>query len=290
MLFNISTKKDLAKLLKCKPHEIDYIGSRLPHYYRPKSQPKADGKIRKLYVPHGKLKEIQRQIKAAILDRVKWASAIHGGVRHRSILSNASMHTRKPVVYALDVKDCFPSIGRDRVLRVFRGLGFENDAAELLTILTTWKFQLPQGAHTSTGLANLALAGIDVRVAGVAEKHGFTYTRYVDDITVSGDWRLLKFRGLLIRIVEYEGFRVKTDKVETMPMGTRQVVTKLAVNGKVNLPREKRESIRRELLAHLKDPLSHLTASASGRMHWLKFINPELGKSLFDRLEIGDEL
>lgn len=218
---------------------------------------------------------------------MKWAPAIHGGIRSRSIVSNAEAHVRKPVVFAMDVKDCFPSIGPDRVLRVFKGLGFEDEAAELLVILTTWKFQLPQGAHTSTALANLALAEVDFRIARLAEIHGFAYTRYVDDITISGNWRLLKFRRLLIRIVEYEGFRVKPEKVETMQMGMRQVVTKLVVNGKVNLPREKRESLRKELLPHFGNPSSHITPSTLGRLHWLNFINPVLGKSLLERIQAG---
>ena len=289
MLFHISSKKDLASLLGIRPREIDYVLSRLRHYYRPKLRPKSDGKVRKLYVPHGNLKEIQRKIKTEICDKVKWASTIHGGIRSRSIVSNAEAHVRKPVVFAMDIKDCFPSIGPDRVLRVFQALGFECEAAELLVILTTWKFQLPQGAHTSTALANLALAGVDFRIFNLAEIQGFSYTRYVDDITISGNWRLLKFRRLLIRIVEYEGFRVKPNKVETMHMGMRQVVTKLVVNGKVNLPREKRESLRKELLPHFGDPSSRITPSTLGRLHWLKFINPVLGKSLLERIQSGDK-
>jgi len=285
MLFNISTKKDLAKLIEAKPRELDYILCRLQYYYRPKPRLKSDGKIRTLYIPQGKLKEIQAAIKTEILDRVHWPSTIHGGVRRRSILTNARVHVGHAVVFAMDVKDCFPSIGPERVVRIFKSLGFDGEAADLLTILTTWKFQLPQGAPTSTALANLALAPIDARISGLAADQGFSYTRYVDDITVSGGWRLLKFRRLLVRIVEYEGFRVKPSKVETMHMGQRQVVTKLVVNGKVNLPREKRDEIRSDLLAVLKNTPVDITPSMLGRLHWLKYVNPALGLRLIERTE-----
>ena len=212
-------------------------------------------------------------------------SEIHGGIRGKSIRSNASSHTGKAVVFAMDIKDCFPSIGPHEVGLLLQKLGFADDASEILVKLTTWKFQIPQGAHTSMALANLALAGIDLRIKGLALIHGFSYTRYVDDISISGSWRLLKFRKLLLRIIEYEGFRVKANKVETMHRGMRQVVTKLVVNGKVNLPREKREAIRKELQPLLRDPSISMTPSSLGRLHWLKFINPTVGEPLVEKLK-----
>jgi RNA-directed DNA polymerase len=287
MLFKILTKRDLAKLIGVRPRELDHILDRLQYYYRPKTRRKPDGKVRTLYVPHGKLKEIQKSIKAEILDKVSWASTVHGGVRRRSILTNARAHVGQAVVFTMDVKDCFPSIGPERVLRIFKSMGFEDEASDVLTILTTWKFQLPQGAPTSTALANLALAPIDARISGLAADQGFSYTRYVDDITVSGGWRLLKFRRLLVRIVECEGFCVKPSKVETMDMGQRQVVTKLVVNGKVNLPREKRDGIRSDLLAALSGTPVDISPSMLGRVHWLKYVNPALGQRLIERTKLA---
>jgi len=289
MLFSISTKKDLAKLLGVKPREIDYTLCRLQYYYRPKPRMKSDGKVRTLYVPQGKLKEIQKAIKTEILDKVNWPSTVHGGVRRRSILTNATVHVGQAVVFAMDVKDCFPSIGPERILRIFRLIGFDGQAPKILTHLTTWKFQLPQGAPTSTALANLALARIDARISSLAKLQGFAYTRYVDDVTVSGGWRLFKFRRLLVRIVECEGFCVKQSKVETMHMGQRQVVTKLVVNCKVNLPREKRDGIRSDLLAALSSPAVEITPSMLGRLHWLKYINPSLGQRLIERTKPTDK-
>src|SRR5271169_5689891 len=40
------------------------------------------------------------------------------------------------------------------------------------------------------------------------------YSRWVDDITLSGSKRLLKFRSMFERIVESEGFQLKAEKTK----------------------------------------------------------------------------
>ena len=45
---------------------------------------------------------------------------------------------------------------------------------------------LPQGAPTSPALANLAAFSLDRRMSGLAEKLGARYTRYADDLVLSG--------------------------------------------------------------------------------------------------------
>jgi hypothetical protein len=159
------------------------------------------------------------------------------------------------------------------------GLGFGPDACGLLTKLTTWEGQLPQGVPTSTALANLVLMRVDWRILSLQKTHAFNYTRWVDDLTFSGGMRLLKLRGLLRRIVEDEQFKVKPEKILTMMGKDRQVVTKLVVNNQVNLPREKRNEIKREVKTHLISG-EGLPPDVSGRMHWLKAVNPKVGESL----------
>jgi len=57
---------------------------------------------------------------------------------------------------------------------------------------------LPQGAPTSPALANLAAFTLDRRLTGLAGALDATYTRYADDLTLSGSSRLLH-RGERIR-------------------------------------------------------------------------------------------
>ena len=104
-----------------------------------------------------------------------------------------------------------------------------------------------QGNPSSPLIANLALAKLDRRQMGVAKKHRFTYTRYVDDLASSGGQRLRKVRRLQERIVESEGFSIKPLKEGQQKImhreRDRQQLTGLVLNKKINLPREKRKEI-----------------------------------------------
>ncbi|MGB7497520.1 MAG: reverse transcriptase family protein [Candidatus Acidiferrum sp.] len=289
MLFEITDRAQLARFLAVAPQEIDYVLRRLDCYYKPANVPKRDGSPRMLLVPHGKLKLLQKKIKLHILDKFPFLDCVHGGVRGRSVVSNALPHVQKPVVFSVDLKDFFPHVTPDRVYRIFLGLGFGEECARILVKATTWKHQLPQGAPTSTGLANLSLVRADWRLRRLAQIQHFSYTRYVDDLTVSGEWRLLKFRKLIPRIVESEGFCVKPQKTVTMHMGERQVVTQLVVNTKVNMPREWRKVVRGQVFARVRGEESNVSLnSVRGRVNWFSYLNRRAGGKLLERISIDE--
>jgi RNA-directed DNA polymerase len=94
---------------------------------------------------------------------------------------------------------------------------------------------------------------------------------------------VLKFRRLLRRIVESEGFNVKPDKTKTELAKDRQTVTNFVVNTKVNLTREKRSAIKKEVIvAHGQN--GDLSPSTAGKMFWLRSVNPEIGSRLVKRV------
>src|SRR5712692_881241 len=140
MFFNIPGKTALAKLLKVAPCEIDSVISRRRALYRLKKLGKPDGGCRRLLVPSGKLMLLQDKVKRHILDAIPFPSCVHGGVRGRSIVSNARPHVQQPLVFSLDVKAFFPSVRPSRVFSIFQSLGFGNEAAELLMKTTTWEY------------------------------------------------------------------------------------------------------------------------------------------------------
>jgi hypothetical protein len=140
------------------------------------------------------------------------------------------------------------------------------------------------GVPTSTALANLVLLRVDSRMMRLQEQHHFNYSRWVDDLTFSGSPRLLKLRRLLQRIIEDEGFKVKESKTATMLANERQVVTNLVVNSKVNLPREKRAEIRREVLEGCGGSDAPVSPSTAGKLSWYRAVNSESGRRLVKRL------
>jgi retron-type reverse transcriptase len=286
MLFDISDKVQLSKLLAVAPGEIDHVLGRIDRYYWRKNIAKRDGGTRSLLVPCGELKTLQDKIKRHILDKVPWLGCVHGGVKGRSVLSNALPHVRKDVVFKLDIEGFFPHVTPERVRRIFGGLGFGEESARILMKATTLNHQLPQGTSTSTALANLSLIKADWRILCLAEIHAFSYTRYVDDLLLSGGLRLSDFRGLIQRIIESEGFQVNPQKTSTMHAGMRQTVTQLVVNSKVNMPREWREDLRKQLFKQMRSEVSTVSAeSLLGRVNWLAYLNKRASGRLIQRVQ-----
>ncbi len=146
---------------------------------------------------------------------------------------------------------------------------------------------LAQGAPTSPALANLAAFGLDARLAGLARSAGATYTRYADDLTLSGGPALRRAApgivDLVGRIARDEGFRVNEDKTRIAGPGQRRLVTGLVVNERPQVPRADYDRLR----AVLHDAARHGPAAANrgrhvdfrahllGRIGWAGTGNPE---------------
>jgi RNA-directed DNA polymerase len=275
----ISSKAELAEILQVGPGEIDYLISALPRFYRFKSEPKPNGGQRVFYIPQGRLRKIQDKIRERILSQAGFSQNLHGGIKGKSALTNVRNHRNKEAVLALDIKGFFPSIRPSRVIGVFEGLGFSGEAARILTRLTTYENQLPQGPPTSTAIANLCIPRIDARLGGIARSQHFYQTRFVDDMTVSGSKRLAKFARLAGRIVEEDGFSVKQGpKGKLMLQNERQKVTGLGLNFRVNVERERRQDVLHEAVQGLK--LGPLNEATRGRLGWVKSANPRIANRL----------
>jgi RNA-directed DNA polymerase len=162
-LFDVGSVDQLAKMLAVLPGEIYQALSNRDRFYRTRKIPKPNGKVRLLQVPVGALKILQHKIKNHIFDQVRPLDCVHGGVVGRSVMTNARPHVGKEIVFALDVKDFFPRVSPQCVTAIFGALGFRLGIAEMLTSITTWNGQLPQGAPTSTSLANLAMMRVGLR-------------------------------------------------------------------------------------------------------------------------------
>ncbi|MFD2450738.1 reverse transcriptase family protein [Ideonella paludis] len=110
---------------------------------------------------------------------------------------------------------------------------------------------LPQGAPTSPMLTNILCRKLDRRLQGLADKLGFTYTRYADDLTFSASEEGATRVGSLLRQVHHvlrsEGFTPHPDKQRVMRQGARQEVTGVVVNAKPSVSRTERRKLRAAL-------------------------------------------
>jgi hypothetical protein len=248
------------------------------------------GKDRHYRTPKPELKPLQRRIKSVILDPIKVSESAHGGVRNRSTHSNARAHIGHKFVVTMDVKSFFPSVRHYVVYRLFRHeLGFGTEVAAVLTRLTTLHAQLPQGAPTSTSIANLLLSrAVDAQVSEAARGLGATNTRYVDDFCFSGDdpkplineaARALSLRRLPVWRKSTK-FQAKP-KLKIMPRSRRQEVTGLTVNAQSgpSVPREYRDRVRAAIhrAAEISDASERKGADRSIRGRILYVAQTNLG-------------
>lgn len=281
--FDVQDNGSLARLLAVAPFEIEEVLANRSKYYRVFRHRKPDGRHRLIYNPEAPLKLLQQKVRTHILDLVPLPGCVHGGVRGRSVVTNARPHVRKQIVFCVDVRDFYPSVRSSTIFTIFTALGFGSAAADVLTNITTWDDHIPQGVSTSTALANLAMTRVDVRIQILANKNGFAYTRYIDDLTLSGTNRLLTFRPLIQRIIKEEGFAINPNKVATMHSGMRQVVAGIVVNRKLNVAREDRHTIR-QALRLLRSARSEMSVDQiRGKISWVSQVNPGLGAHLANR-------
>ncbi len=194
---------ELAHLLGISTKRLRQITRDIKSHYRVWSEVDLKKqKSRCFRVPDDELMELQRRIVSNVLNRIPLPDSLHGGVKGRSPASNAAQHLSQPVVVNIDVRDYFPCVSHKRVHHMFRHeFSFGRDVSFLLARLTTFDGQLPQGAPTSTAIANhLLTQAVDEQLMKQASKYGVRYTRFVDDITLSGKapQRLINEAGKLL--------------------------------------------------------------------------------------------
>jgi len=327
----LSTGQELASWLEISSAELDWFADSsgrqrritagpLQHYNY-QWIPKRRGPPRLLEIPKARLKAMQRKLLTEILEAVPPHPAAHGFRRGYSCQSFARPHCRQRSVLRLDLKDFFPSVRASRVHALFRLLGYPWKTARLLTGLccnsvpgevlaghsTDWFSRrqlgyphLPQGAPTSPALANLAAYHLDLRLAGLAATHGMAYTRYADDLAISGDGigpnRSAQLASLIGAIALEEGFAVNHHKTRLMRSSNRQRLTGLSINRFVNIPRDYYDSLKATLFNCVQHGVDSQNRQAhpdyrahlSGKIAHVRLHSPhraERLQALFDRID-----
>jgi RNA-directed DNA polymerase len=265
------TEEDVAAALELSPGELRHLAQHrltetAPHYVT-FAVPKRSGGERLIHAPKRRLKRVLRALDRLLVSKLPKSEHAHGFVKGRSIASNAAPHVGKAVVLHFDIKDCFPSLHFGRVRGLLLALGYSYPVAASLAVLMTEAPRQPvasdgklyhvpigprvcvQGAPTSPGLCNAILTRLDHRLAGLARRHGFAFTRYADDLSFSGNdlGKVAKFMALVPRIVAAEGFVVNAGKTRILRRGRRQAVTGVVVNTTLGLSRQERRKLRAAL-------------------------------------------
>jgi RNA-directed DNA polymerase len=263
---------DVAEILGFTPKATAYLIYKLPPElkYRKFSIAKRSGGMRQISAPmeqlmllQSRLSDLLQNCDEDIRQSQGWLDqASHGFRRGKSIISNAKKHRGKRFVFNVDIENFFESINFGRVRGFFiknKYFALRPDVATVLAQIACNNNSLPQGSPCSPVISNLVAQILDYYLCLLASKFGCTYSRYVDDITfstnkpafppeiafVSKENSHLWLPGSkLLSAVNHAGFNLNTSKTRMQYSDTRQEVTGLVVNKKLNTRHEYRHKVR----------------------------------------------
>lgn len=247
----ISNLPALSRALNIPTTQLCELASSADTQYRlAKPIEKPDGSIRQPFDAYPPLKDVHLRIKKKILSRVNFPDYLTGSLKGKDYKVNAALHSGAKIVVCEDISNFFPSTKADNVFDIWRFFfGFSNEVADCLTRLTTKDGALPQGAITSSYLANLAFWREEPRVHAHFARIGVTYSRYVDDMGLSSRRFITADEKTSIISTVYgmlasKGYKAKRQKHELQTSKGRMFVTKLLVNDRPALARKERSAIR----------------------------------------------
>ena len=216
-------------------------------FYRNFHIPKRSGGQREISAPLPELAMAQRWIALKILNKLTsdLSAAVMAYVPGRSIISHVECHLSSKQLLKLDIRDFFPSITTAHVFKLFSDGGYSMAVARTFAALTTVHGMLPQGAPSSPVISNLILVPFDAAVAEVCAGCALKYTRYADDIVISGD-HLGEIQRSVSSIAGEHGFQLnyKKSRAYTNPREPRFVTGLMIQDGRARLPKTSRRRIR----------------------------------------------
>jgi retron-type reverse transcriptase len=293
------TEEDLAKALGLSLGELRFFSihrecERADHYVT-FAIPKRSGGERCIMAPKKRLKAVQRSLNQLLCAKLPVSEHAHAFLPRRSVKTNAEPHVGRRALLQLDLESFFPSVTFARVRGFLISLGYGYPVATVLSTLMTACERQPveiagevlhvpvgprvcvQGAPTSPLICNAICLKLDRRLAGLAKKLGFEYTRYADDLTFSGDdaGKVARLHRIAREIIEDEGFRLNAKKTRILRRGRRQRVTGVTVNDVLGLSRKERRRLRAMAHRAQQNPEASVKRRVAGHVAYLGMLNPE---------------
>lgn len=276
----------IGLMLGISPLLIQRILQKPDAHYRNFSLPKKGGGVRQIESPRTFLKVIQQFLADYYLSGLPVHDCVQSFRRDHSIITNASHHCRKAYVANIDIENYFGSVSQADVRTILQKASYSVAASEIVSGLCTKGGKLPQGAPSSPSISNAHLYGFDVEMERQCNARQLSYTRYADDITISGD-DLEKIREMVgyseKHLLEEYKLRLNRDKSRIASRNGQQRVTGVVVNEAPRPPKKLRRNIRAAI--HNASKADHASAVLVEKLSgYVNYLNS------FDTLKDSSEL
>ena len=263
--------------------------------------PREPTKLREVIDITGNLRILQHRIhRRILLPKLIPSEYSHGGVRGKHIKSNVFPHLGSTFAFATDISSFYPSIHHTRVYRLFRELDCAPDVARLLTRLCTHDNHLALGLPTSPILADQIMRVVDERIGCACKCAGLVYSRFVDDITISGNYSLAPtdcgVPKLIAKILGEHGLAIQRRKHRHGRLADGFTITSLVIrNGHIDVSGRLLEQLEAQFadaralaMGLLPIGLYYTYSQLRGRIEFVAWINRSRRAALLKKLRSID--
>ncbi|WP_459873579.1 reverse transcriptase domain-containing protein [Endothiovibrio diazotrophicus] len=256
-------------------------------------------KERKVHKTSEQYKRYLRFLEKVILRHLAInSSVVHSYIKGRSALTAVAAHAESSSFFLTDIRSFFPNITELDVIHVLDRdkhlvpiTDFEPFIPYLAKIMT-WNNSLPAGFPTSPQLSNGFLFDFDNALYESCKANGLTYTRYSDDIIISGKNKdkLLSLKNTvqdLLHNYASENLFINTEKTRITHAGNKIKILGLVITpkGRVTIDSKYKRTIesllhfyttdRNRYIDLLKNKFNGEEHSLFGLLHYVKATDPE---------------
>jgi RNA-directed DNA polymerase len=222
----------------------------------------------------------------------------HSFIKGKSTLTAVKRHVLNKFFFLTDVEDFYSNITAVDVRRILNRdadlvpISDFKDFVDLIVEMTTVGGSIPVGFSTSPQLSNSFLFEFDGELNKFCQDNGLVYTRYVDDIIISGpsieDVLTLRDKvPCFLNKYASSNLRLNSRKTRITHTGNKVKILGLVIlpNGKITFDYKYKKNIeslvhfyvtdRKKYESFLEDAVKGGERSLFGMLHYARSIDPE---------------
>lgn len=268
------TVADTAKIVRTAPKR-----------YKVYTIPRKSKGDRLIAHPARELKVVQRALVGMFEGILPVSEAATAYERGCSVKANAAVHKDADWIAKFDLRNFFNSIHEDAWAQFLENAQVDQDRIELSRKVFFWgprhanRNCLSVGAPSSPFASNRFMYDYDTQILEFCNKIGFNYSRYADDMTISGTGQMDfdSIHAWLRGVIEGPGvFNLNEEKSRFLDKGMRRSVTGVVItnDGNLSIGRNRRRRLEARLHNYVIKNEDDDINVLRGELAFFKMIDP----------------